>query len=192
MVVTLASVVLAAALVYVSAPWWGAPASPSDRRIASLVTFMAGAGGGLVFRPDPWPAVFLPALMAIVGVVDVRHRIIPNRLVAATGVWALWARFYEGHWTSALIAGLAVFLFYFMVHVLTHGGLGMGDVKFSGVLAFALGYPAGVVSVVSGMWAAGIYAAYLLVVRRERRTQFMALGPFLAVGGIVGLLDMLH
>lgn len=68
----------------------------------------------------------------------------------------------------------------------------MGDVKFAGVLAFALGYPAGLVSMVAGIWAAGLYAVVLLVRKKNVRTQKMPLGPFLALGGLVGFLDLLH
>lgn len=191
------AVVLSAALVYLTGRWWGAPVTMRQRALAALVAFALGEGAGLAARStaafaDLWwfaPAI---ALLVIVAVVDRLHQIIPNRLVALMALWALASRWHYGHWVSAAVVALGVFLFYLAVNLVTSNGLGMGDVKFAAVLALALGYPAGLVSLVFGMWAAGIYAVFLLLWRRRQKTQFMALGPFLAFGGMVGLLLMLH
>ncbi|MDA8207053.1 MAG: A24 family peptidase [Thermaerobacter sp.] len=194
MALTAAAVLACALLVYASGPWWGAPATRADRLWAAGLTVIVGLGTGWVFmRPGDieWFAPFV-GLLAVVAVVDRTHQIIPNRLVALMGVWAIAARFHYGHWLSAALVAVAVFLFYLAVNLISHGGLGMGDVKFSAVLALALGYPAGLVSVVLGIWTAGLYALALLLLSRRRRNQLMALGPFLALGGLVGLVDMLR
>ncbi len=181
-----------AAVVYLAAPWWGAEASRWDRRVAAVLTVAIGGGlASALGKASTW-GVLLVGILAVVAVVDRRHRIIPNRLVVAAGLWAIGERIAAHHWLNATILAVAIFLFYFMVHVVTHGGLGMGDVKFATMLAFALGYPAGLVSMVAGIWGAGIYAVFLLVARRRGRADAMALGPFLAFGGLIGLLDLLH
>jgi len=182
---------LVSVIVYMSAPLWGVEATSGDRRIAALLTVLAFIGFFLV---DPHIRVWISPLLgilSIVAVVDRRHRLIPNRLVIATLIWALGERLYDGAWLGALMMALAIFLFYLGVHVITHGGLGMGDVKFGAVLALGLGYPAGLISLVAGTWAAGIYAIFLLARHRDRHAV-MALGPFLAFGGLVGLLDLFH
>ena len=181
-------------LIYLSGPLWGASVTRGHRLTAGLLTLVLGSGVGWV-RPYParfwWIAVFV-GLLVVVGLVDRLHQIIPNRLVALMAMWALLGRVEFGHWASSLVLAVGVFLFYLVVNVITRGGLGMGDVKFSGVLALALGYPAGAVSVISGLWAAGFYALFLLVVRRRGKKDLMALGPFLAFGGFVGMILMLH
>lgn len=193
MVLGAALAVVCAGLVYVLGGFWGAPDSQRDRLWAASLTIVVGLGTGLILKPtDVWWLVPMVGILAVVAVVDRAHQVIPNRLVLLMGVWAVAARFHYGHWLGAGIVAVAVFLFYLAVNVITHGGLGMGDVKFSAVLALALGYPAGVVSVVFGMWAAGLYAVVLLVLSRKRRTELMALGPFLAFGGLVGLVEMLR
>ncbi|NMP21174.1 A24 family peptidase [Sulfobacillus harzensis] len=191
MVVGVLLALLWAALVYVSVPWWGAAMTAQDRIGASVVTALAGSGMALLVPHIAFWQVGLVAILAVVAAVDWRHHIILNRFVVAALFWGGIARSAYGHWFWAVILGGAVFLFYLMVHVVTHGGLGMGDVKLAGVLAFGLGYPSGLVSVVAGMWAAGIFAL-VLVVSRRRGSGVMALGPFLAVGGFVGLLDLVH
>ncbi len=191
MVIGVAWALVGSLLVYSTASWWGAEASSTDRRAATLLTLMAGTGTALVFPQARFWPVILTAILAVVAVVDRRHHIIPNRLTATALVWGVAVRLQEGRWLLSAILGMAIFLFYLTVHVVTHGGLGMGDVKLAGVLAFGLGYPAGLVSMVAGMWAAGIYALFLIAARR-RGTGLIALGPFLAFGGFVGLLDLVH
>lgn len=194
MAMTWVLAIAAAALVWGTAWWWGAPTRQTDRVVAAGLSLAAVVGLGIALGYPGQLAWFVPliGLLAIVGVVDYRHQIIPNRLVLATALWAVVLRLHEGHWSSAALVSVAAFAFYLIVNVVTRGGLGMGDVKFAAVLALALGYPAGVVSLVLGMWAAGFYAVWLLLKSRGNRAQFMALGPFLALGGFVGLFDLLH
>lgn len=183
---------IAAAVLYVSAPWWGAEVSAAQRRAAALITL---AGSVAVGTLDPASVLYAAPLLGIlsaVAVVDQIHQIIPNRWVVLLFVWGVAERWATGHWIPSLLVSLVIFAFYLMVHVVTHGGMGMGDVKFAGVLAFALGYPAGLVGMVAGVWAAGLYALVLLVRRKNVRTHRMPLGPFLALGGLIGFLDLLH
>jgi Flp pilus assembly protein protease CpaA len=179
-------------LVYWTGPLWGAPATRRQRLFAALAAGVLGALAAILMRPqDRWWFMPIIGLLVIVAVVDRLHQIIPNRLVLLVAVWALAARFYYGHWISATLVAAGIFLFYLAVNLLTRGGLGMGDVKFAAVLALALGYPAALISVVFGMWAAGFYALYLVVMRRQGSRQLMALGPFLVMGGFVGLFLMI-
>ncbi len=192
MAMTIVVAAATALVLYLSAPWWGAEVTPVHRRTAALVTLAGSAALGVL---DPvkvmWAAPLL-AILSSVAVIDQVHQIIPNRWVALLFVWGVLERWSTGHWIPALLVAVVIFAFYLMVHVVTHGGMGMGDVKFAGVLAFALGYPAGLVSMVAGIWAAGLYAVVLLVRKKNVRTQKMPLGPFLALGGLVGFLDLLH
>ncbi len=187
----LASGIAAGAL----APWWGGRTTPSRRvrwGVATAVWLISLAGAGWDSHWRLWNDGFV-ALGCVVAVVDARDRIIPNRLVALTALWTLsggaapWA-----HWLAALETGGGIFLFYLVIHLLTRGGLGMGDVKYGGALGVALGWPAALAALAAGVWAAGIYALYLLVFRKKRRTDAIALGPFLAFGGIIGILERIH
>lgn len=189
--VALASGTLAAS----TSHWWGGRTNPGPRVKwgVLIVVWFIGTLGYLV---DPqwqlWNDGFV-ALGCVVAVVDALDRIIPNRLVLLTALWALgWGALPWMHWIMALETGLGIFLFYLIVHVVTHGGLGMGDVKYGGALGLALGWPAGLTAMAAGVWAAAIYAVYLLVFRNKKRTDSIALGPFLALGGIIGILELIH
>lgn len=180
-----------AAVVYSSASLWGAEVSRVDALRAAGLTLLGGLGLSLFEPRLSLLLLVLLALLMVVAVVDSRNQVIPNRLVGIGLVWAVVEHLVTGAWRSSIIVGCVIFFFYLLIHVASHGGLGMGDVKFSLVLAFGLGYPAALISMVSGIWAAGIYALVVWVVHRNRR-KTMALGPFLAFGGIIGILDLLH
>ena len=120
---------------------------------------------------------------------DVRRRLIPNRLTyPALGAVLTLTPLWPGRGSlDALIGGLAALAVALAIRRLSAGGLGGGDVKLA-ALAGALGYPhlalVALLTVLSGGAAAVILLGAGLVGRRSR----LAYGPFIAIGGIAGLL----
>lgn len=172
-------------------PWWGArkPLSGRVRLMTGLFTVLVILFGRLI--NPAWSSVYdgLVVLWVVAAWVDIRERIIPNRIVVLTLVWSVL--FISVGWRSVLTGG-CLFLFYLAINLISRGGLGMGDVKLSGVIGFALGWPQGLLATVSGIWVAGFYALFLVLFKRKNRQDSIALGPFLAFGGIIGLLDLIH
>jgi leader peptidase (prepilin peptidase)/N-methyltransferase len=121
--------------------------------------------------------------------VDATERIIPNRLVVLSLGWSFatypWTHFFAA---SSVACGLGLGLLLLLVHITTRGGLGMGDVKYSVALGVALGWPEGLLALVAGIWAAGLYALVLILARKAKRQDSIPLGPFLVFGGLLGLL----
>lgn len=192
MVLAFLGLLVSAGLTFILRPWWGVPASMRDGLGVLIGTLMVGSGLILVDSRGVFYVYCLVAILAVVSLIDMRWKIIPNRLVAITALWAIAVRLQGGDWVTSVVFAGVVFLFYLMIHVVTGAGLGMGDVKFSSVMALGLGYPAGLVALVVGLWAAGVYAAALYLTRRSQAHSMMALGPFLALGGLIGVLDLLH
>ncbi len=137
-------------------------------------------------------AVLLPfaALLITAAEIDIRRRVIPNRLVAAGALWAIAGAivFRRAELAELLLAGAGSFLL-MLLAALTHpAGMGMGDVKLVGVMGLYLGsavVPALVIAFLAG-WVAG--AAMVLHGGVAARKTAVPFAPFLAVGGIVGLL----
>jgi leader peptidase (prepilin peptidase)/N-methyltransferase len=136
--------------------------------------------------------LYLPfaALLIAVAAIDLEHRIVPNRLLAPAAVWAVggWAVVDAGFLPEALAAGAGAFVFLLLAALAYPAGMGMGDVKLAGVMGLYLGLsivPALLVAFVAGS-AVGI----AIVVRdgRDARKKGVPFAPFLAFGGIVGLL----
>jgi leader peptidase (prepilin peptidase) / N-methyltransferase len=100
----------------------------------------------------------------------------------------------DGHaWPleRALIAMGALFAFYAVVWFVYPSGMGLGDVKLSGVLGLALGY-LGWAELVVGAFAAFVVGsvvsvAVVLVVGGGRKTK-VPFGPFMLVGALIGVL----
>jgi leader peptidase (prepilin peptidase)/N-methyltransferase len=136
------------------------------------------------------PALLLCALLVGITAVDLRFRIIPNRLVALGFVagLALTVAIDPGRWLELVLAATLATLFLFAAAVISPGGLGMGDVKLAGMLGAFLG-SAVAVALAAGLFAAALPSVFLLARGgRSARGMTLALGPFLALGGVVALL----
>jgi leader peptidase (prepilin peptidase)/N-methyltransferase len=139
---------------------------------------------------DVWLGLAFVTLLVPVTAIDLDERIIPNRLLAPAAVvaLALLVALRSGDLVEHLIAAAAAGGF-LLVAVLAHPrGMGMGDVKLAGVMGLYLGRavgPAMLVALVSGT-----VVGLAIIVRKgakEGRKTAVPFGPFLALGGLVGL-----
>lgn len=159
------------------------------------VELAAGAGcAALAWLLFPQPRLYAALLLWLVGIaaslVDVRARIIPNRLLlAAAGALAVLLALDGPQAFVGAVEGAALFLaFAFALTLVSRGGMGMGDVKYLTLVGGALGPGAGLVALYATMVAGGLYAAVLLAARRARRGTRIAFAPFIAAGSMVGAL----
>jgi leader peptidase (prepilin peptidase)/N-methyltransferase len=131
-------------------------------------------------------AFFVGVLMAV-AVIDVRRRIVPNRLVLPATATVLAARTIVHPSIVWLLAGLGAALFLLTAAVVRPGGMGMGDVKLALLLGVAVGRTVPVALLVA-LVAAAIPSA-VLVLRHGAHGRAMAIpfAPFLALGGVVAL-----
>lgn len=130
------------------------------------------------------------AVLAVLSVIDLRERRLPNRIVLPSAAVAVAAHSlilpeFALEWVvSALVAALALFI----PALINPKGLGMGDVKLMLLLGAVLGTDVldalmiGFVSVVP-------YTAYLFIRHgKAARRRTFPLGPFLAFGAVVVLM----
>jgi leader peptidase (prepilin peptidase)/N-methyltransferase len=139
-------------------------------------------------------AVFV---LAVLSVVDLRERRIPNVIVLpATGaalVWTLGAGAAGGEWdmpVRALACGAAFFCLLFVLAVVS-SGMGFGDVKlgaFIGVVTGRFGSGVTVFAALTGVLVGGLVAAAVLVIGRRGRKQWVPYGPSMSVGAVAALL----
>jgi len=132
---------------------------------------------------------FVAMLVAVAGI-DYEHRIIPNRIVVPAAVWglAVAAILHPDQLPELLIAGAGAFLFLLLAAVAYPAGMGMGDVKLGGVMGLYLG-----IAVIPALLAAFLAGTLfgLAKIAREgpgARKSGVPFGPFLAIGGILGVL----
>ncbi len=133
----------------------------------------------------------LTVVLVPVTISDLRRRIIPNAVTgpAALAALAIGLLTHPAGVPAQLIGGAAGFAFLLLFAVLYRGGLGMGDVKLGGVLGLYLSSSVAVAIVVAVFSSAvlGLFVIARLGFKTGRK-QLFAFGPFLALGGVVGIL----
>jgi leader peptidase (prepilin peptidase)/N-methyltransferase len=133
--------------------------------------------------------VFVTTLAAVT-LTDLERRIIPNRILlaaAAAGV-AIAAATDPGSLPERAIAAAAAGGLLLAAALAYPRGMGLGDVKLAAVMGLYLGRSVAPALLVG--FAAGSLVGLALIARHgaAARKQAIPFGPFLALGGIVGLL----
>jgi leader peptidase (prepilin peptidase)/N-methyltransferase len=133
--------------------------------------------------------VFVSTLVTV-SLTDLERRIIPNRVLAVAAVLALViaALTDPGSLPERLAAGVGAGGVLLLAALAYPGGMGMGDVKLAATMGLFLGIwviPALLVALL-----AGSLAGIALIVRdgAAARKRAIPFGPFLALGGVAGLL----
>jgi leader peptidase (prepilin peptidase)/N-methyltransferase len=133
-------------------------------------------------------AVFFVVVLIVVSVIDVKHRIIPNRIVLPAAAIVLAARTLVHPSVVWLVAGAGAAAFLLVAAIARPGGMGMGDVKLALLLGVAVGRTVPLALIVA-LLAALVPSVALLVRHGARgRTMGIPFAPFLALGGLVALI----
>jgi leader peptidase (prepilin peptidase)/N-methyltransferase len=129
-------------------------------------------------------------LLVPAALIDLEHRIIPNRITAAGAVLALaigLALDPAGE-PGRLIAGAAAGGFLLLAALAYPGGMGMGDVKLAGMMGLFLG--AAVAPALLIALLAGVALGAVVIARKGAqagRKTAIPFGPFLALGGLLAV-----
>jgi leader peptidase (prepilin peptidase)/N-methyltransferase len=134
--------------------------------------------------------IVLVLLLVPITLIDLDHRIIPNKLVlvGALVAPAIVAVVAPDDLVEHLIAGVAAGGFFLLAALAYPRGMGMGDVKLAAVLGLFLGRavgPAVFIALLSGTLVGAAVIARKGA--REGRKTAVPFGPFLALGAVVAL-----
>jgi leader peptidase (prepilin peptidase)/N-methyltransferase len=140
---------------------------------------------------EVWLGLAFVLLLVPVTVIDFDFRIIPNKLMIAGTVAALviLALTRPDDIPEHLIAGFAAGGFLLAAAIAYPAGMGMGDVKLAFVMGLFLGREVGL-AMLAGLLAASVVGVAIIARKgaAEGRKTAIPFGPFLAFGGLVGLL----
>lgn len=163
--------------------------------LAGVAGFLAWV---LALGPGPGPAALgvLGGAVWVLAVIDVRTRRVPNRaaaaLTAALPVVLVVAENGEaGGAVRGVVVGVAAFAVFLVLHLLSGGELGMGDVKIAPVVFAPLGLLSVTTAALAFVAAFGALAVSGLLGRvggRLDRGASLPFVPFLAAGALVALL----
>jgi leader peptidase (prepilin peptidase)/N-methyltransferase len=169
-----------------------APISPRYP-LTELVTGLAFAGTALVYWGNlaeiAIGCVFV-TMLAAVTLTDLEMRIIPNKILIAASIVciAIAAPTDPGGLVERAIAAAAAGGLMFLVVLAYPKGMGLGDVKLMAAMGLFLGKA--VAPAILAALLLGTIVGLAMIARHGSRARKMAIpfGPFLALGGLVGLL----
>ncbi len=132
-------------------------------------------------------AAFFCCVLVAISAVDLRYRIVPDRIVLPATVLVLAAQTAREPSVEWVLGAFGASLFLFLAVLAYPAGMGMGDVKLCLLMGAALGKLVAV-ALMLGMFAALVPGLYLLA-RHGQAARKMAIpfAPFLAFGSIVAL-----
>jgi leader peptidase (prepilin peptidase) / N-methyltransferase len=172
----------------------GRGTTPSVRRrwVIAIVTaiLFAALTAKIGLHARLVPALILTALVLVAAVIDLNHRIIPNRINYPGAILVFTtASLAEPHRMAEFaIGGILCFLFLGLAWVISPAGMGLGDVKMALMIGLGTGRYA-FVALFAGFCASTALSAFLIMRggRKALKSSF-PFGPFLAVGTVVALM----
>jgi len=142
------------------------------------------------WTPRLWCLVPLFVALAVIIVLDLRTKIIPDVVTLSGIVYALVvAAFMESPSLSGAVLGAVVGGgIVLLLAVISHGAFGGGDIKLMGMLGAALGWNGAITVLALSQLAAALVALVLLILRRSDRHDFFPVGAIISLLGLVMLL----
>ena len=149
--------------------------------------------GAAFWRFGPTPellvAVVLLAALVAITAIDLQHQLIPDAITLPgivvgllTSVGTRRVSIIDSVLGALLCGGL------FMIIILvSRGGMGGGDMKLGAMLGAFLGWKVALASLFLAVVVSGGLAIVLLALRVRGRKDPIPFGPFLAMGGAIGL-----
>ncbi len=134
-----------------------------------------------------WIGLLYACITIVIFVIDMEHQLILNSILIpsmalAFGVSLLHSRIDLAPTPlMAVIGGVAGFVIFLLVYILSRGGMGEGDVKLGAFAGLVTGWPNIIAAVILSWIIGGIAAIGLLLLRRKGRREAIAFGPFLAL-----------
>jgi len=145
---------------------------------------------------------FYCCLFIVIGIIDLEHKIILNKMVYPAAVAALvisaflpqsgllnlpWPDALSGI-VNSIIGGAIGFLILFIPAIINPRGMGWGDVKMAGLIGLVTGSKLVFAALFLGIIVGGLIAASLLLLKVKKRKELIPFGPFLSLATIATLL----
>jgi leader peptidase (prepilin peptidase)/N-methyltransferase len=157
-----------------------------------LVELLCGVLYVLLYHQ--WPVsvpslvfALLAVVLLVVACIDLAHTIIPDAitlpgllvgLLASLGLTPVGLG-------NALIGALLGGGVFFIIAVLSRGGMGGGDIKLIAMIGAFLGWQAVLTTMLLGALLLTLLGLTLMLVRQQRRQDPLPFGPFLATGALL-------
>jgi leader peptidase (prepilin peptidase) / N-methyltransferase len=132
--------------------------------------------------------VLLPALIAITGI-DLQHQLIPDAITLPGILVGLLLNLATGRmsWVESVIGISLGGGLFFLIILVSRGGMGGGDLKLGAMLGAFLGWKALLFGLFVAIVLGGVIGTAFLATGVRGRKDPIPFGPFLAAGGAMAL-----
>ena len=131
----------------------------------------------------------LATALLIVSCIDLEHKIVPD-VITLPGILAgilVSLCLTQVGIVNALIGMCLGGGLFFLIAVLSHGGMGGGDIKLVAMIGAFLGWQAVLVTIFLGALSGAMVGVSLMLLKRKGRKDPLPFGPFLAVGALIAI-----
>jgi len=146
---------------------------------------------------------FYSSIFLLLAVIDLRKRIVPNKIVypaIAIGltISPFWAyttmpRAFFGlsgvgaYFLSSLCGGALFFSIFLIIAIVSKGGMGGGDVKLAALIGIAIGLTSLPAAILLTTISLSIVVIPMLLFRIKSRVDAIPFAPFLCIGGAAAM-----
>ncbi len=124
--------------------------------------------------------------LCIVAYVDFRRKIILDEvlfLLLSAGL--VYTGIFGNTWSESLLGAVTGSGLLGLLYLMSRGGMGLGDVKFAGVLGIWIGFPGIVVNLYLAFFLGGTVALLLCALHKANRKTRLPFGPCLCAGAVL-------
>lgn len=139
------------------------------------------------FQPELLIALFFISMFVIITVSDLRYMVIPNKVLWPFGVLFVVLRMVYPLTTfaDALVGAIFGFLVLLVVSILTHGGIGGGDLKLFFVIGLVLGTTLTLLALFISSLIGLIISVFIIQVKKLNRKTPIPFGPSIAIASLI-------
>jgi leader peptidase (prepilin peptidase) / N-methyltransferase len=129
---------------------------------------------------------FLFSALLVISLIDLRYQIIPNGIViflVCLGVADIVLN--KPVLTDRMIGFFAVSIPLLIIHIITNGNMGMGDVKLMAACGLILGWQQILLALMIGSILGSVVGLTLIALKVMSRKQQIPFGPYLSMGILI-------
>lgn len=139
--------------------------------------------------PRAGAAFLFLCILTVVAFVDIDTMEIPFPLVIAAGMSGAISCFFfpEISFLERAVGMVCVSVPLWLLTVLVEGAFGGGDIKLMAACGIFLGWKLNLLALFLAVTGGGCYGIWLLAVRKKKKTDHFAFGPFLCTGAAAAM-----
>ena len=131
-----------------------------------------------------FPYLTIVILLSAAAIIDIRKKRIPDKLVLAGTVAGLAFVLIDPQreFLSSILGGATAGLVLLLIHYITKGGLGLGDVKLFGCSGIFLGFESTVSAMLISAVLRGLFSMVLICLNPDNKKSEIPFAPFILAG----------